>query len=387
MHRFSTLAAVVLIAGGAQAAETDRTVKGSFPGRAAITATIADLRHIATPEGIEVLEQVDVGGDKQWISIRGRNRANPVLLMIHGGPGTPMMPYSWAYQSPWEDYFTVVNWDQRGVGKNAAAANRAALLPTLTLDRIADDGIAVIEHIRRQLGKSKVVVLGFSWGSSVGTTIARKRPDLVSAYVGVGQSVGPSDEAILYSETIKAAGRNGDTAAVASLTAMGPYPRADGSTPLDLARKIRSYAVQYDGLWYGQHDTHLLKDLAPFAPEYSDGDVEELWKGSGWLSDGPLMNDLVTFNLETAGEFKVPIVLLLGRYDLFTPYEAGRRWIETVHAPHKKLVTFERSSHFVMVEEPGRFLSALIDEVLPLTEGSSGYAVSPRVARIAKPQP
>ena len=83
---------------------------------------IASAQKIASPEGIDLLEQVDVGDQRQWISIRGRNKQNPVLLVIHGGPGTPSMPVSCTYQAPWEDYFTVVNWDQRGVGKIVSQA-------------------------------------------------------------------------------------------------------------------------------------------------------------------------------------------------------------------------------------------------------------------------
>lgn len=93
------------------------------PNRDYITERIAELRRIHTPEGIESLEQVPIGDTTQWVSIRGLHRDNPVILFIHGGPGTPMLPMTWAYQAPWEDFFTVVQWDQRGVGKNAATTD------------------------------------------------------------------------------------------------------------------------------------------------------------------------------------------------------------------------------------------------------------------------
>src|SRR5262245_11272007 len=82
--------------------------------RSQITKSIADARKIVTPNGVEDLIQVDIAGTKQWLSIRGRDRRNPVLLMIHGGPASPEMPTAWWFQSGWEDYFTVVQWDQRG---------------------------------------------------------------------------------------------------------------------------------------------------------------------------------------------------------------------------------------------------------------------------------
>lgn len=121
---------------------------GAAVTRDTIVVRIADLRRITTPNGIEALEEVEIDGTRQWVSIRARDRANPVLLMIHGGPGNATMPVSWAYQTPWEDFFTVVQWDQRGVGKNALSADHAALAPTLTVERSVADAEAVVAHLR-----------------------------------------------------------------------------------------------------------------------------------------------------------------------------------------------------------------------------------------------
>jgi pimeloyl-ACP methyl ester carboxylesterase len=357
------------------------------PDRPALVRIIDEGRNIATPEGINVMEQVTMDdGDRQWISVRGRNRDNPVILFIHGGPGFPMMPYSWSFQSGWEDYFTVVQWDQRGVGKNSTTADRAKLAPIMSLDRTVSDAIGVIDHIRTKLGKQKVIVLGFSWGTIVGVNLIQKRPDLVNAYVAVGQVVLPEGEKVLFSETLKAARESGDDAAVTALQAMGPYPRPDGSRPWDIALKVRGYARQYDGLWYGQKDTNLLWEMALLASEYGDADVAQLPLGEKWVQSTPIMKDVLGFdNSKLNQHFKVPIIFLMGRYDLFTPWIAAKDWFGTIAAPKKKFITFDRSSHFVMIEEPGRFLNALITEALPLTEGSPRYAEARRVHRIAEP--
>jgi hypothetical protein len=78
---------------------------------------IANARKIGTPNGVERLEKVRIGGIEQWVSIRGTDKRNPVLLVIHGGPGYVLMPMSWWSSRDWEEYFTVVQWDQRGSGK------------------------------------------------------------------------------------------------------------------------------------------------------------------------------------------------------------------------------------------------------------------------------
>jgi hypothetical protein len=42
---------------------------------------------IATANGIDEARYVPVGGSEQYISIRGEDRANPVMLFLHGGAG------------------------------------------------------------------------------------------------------------------------------------------------------------------------------------------------------------------------------------------------------------------------------------------------------------
>ncbi len=145
--------------------------ENSVKNRSDAVAIIEDLRKIHTPEGIEVLEQIELGGVPQWVSIRGKNRDNPVLLFVPGGPGDPMIGLSWAFQTPWEDYFTVVQWDQRGIGKNAAAADREALEGTFTFDRLTGDTEELVAHLRDRLGKEKIVALGYSAGATLGINI------------------------------------------------------------------------------------------------------------------------------------------------------------------------------------------------------------------------
>jgi hypothetical protein len=85
--------------------------------RAEATAIIANARKIVTPNGVERLEKVRIGGIDQWVSIRGTDRRNPVLLYVHGGPGYVSIPMSWWFNRGTEEYFTIVQWDQRAAGK------------------------------------------------------------------------------------------------------------------------------------------------------------------------------------------------------------------------------------------------------------------------------
>ncbi|MGE3888665.1 MAG: alpha/beta fold hydrolase, partial [Vicinamibacterales bacterium] len=136
------------------------------------------------PEPVEEAGFVPIGGIEQWVGVKGADRSNPVILVVHGGPGETQWPVASKY-APWEQRFTVVQWDQRGAGRTFG--RNGAATPEVNLDRITRDGIEVVEHLRRTLGKQKVIVLGHSWGSIVAVHMVQRRPELFAAYVGTGQ--------------------------------------------------------------------------------------------------------------------------------------------------------------------------------------------------------
>jgi proline iminopeptidase len=129
------------------------------------TAIIANARKIVTPNGVERLEKVRIGGIDQWISIRGADRRNPVLLYIHGGPGYVSIPMSWWFTHGLEEYFTVVQWDQRATGKTYLLTDPVKIAPTLTRERMIADTEEMAAWARKEFSKDKIFVLGHSWGS------------------------------------------------------------------------------------------------------------------------------------------------------------------------------------------------------------------------------
>src|SRR6266481_2335763 len=146
--------------------------------RAEATAIIADARKIVTPNGVERLEKVRIGGIDQWISIRGADRRNPVLLYLHGGPGYVSIPMSWWFSRGLEEYFTVVQWDQRATGKTYLLTDPAKVAPTLTRERMIADTEEMAAWARTEFSKDKIFVLGHSWGSFLGLQLAERHPPM-----------------------------------------------------------------------------------------------------------------------------------------------------------------------------------------------------------------
>ena len=85
---------------------------------------VAHTPQILDPSGkvqansIAELSKVELNGHQEWITIRGKNRSNPVLLFLAGGPGGTQMAATRYALAGLEEHFVVVNWDQPGSGKS-----------------------------------------------------------------------------------------------------------------------------------------------------------------------------------------------------------------------------------------------------------------------------
>ena len=119
---------------------------------------------VASPNGVDEAKYVVIGGIEQWITIRGEDRNNPVLLILHGGPGDATNPWGYAGFRSWQKRFTVVQWDQRGAGRTFGKSG-PSIAPTMTIDRMTQDGIELAELLRKSLQKDKIILVGHSWGS------------------------------------------------------------------------------------------------------------------------------------------------------------------------------------------------------------------------------
>lgn len=327
-------------------------------------AVIADLSRIPNPEAIDRTMFVELGGVEQFVSVRGRSRANPVLIVCHGGPALPSLPSSWIWQRGVEDYFTVVNYDQRASGKSAA---HVADDIDLSVDRYVDDLTELITWLQGELGVTKVGVLGHSWGTIIGLTLAERRPDLLWGYVGVGQVIsGPENEAESFGHAVRSATADQNEEALAELRALGDYP---GVEPLTLERIVtcRRWAQHYGGLSAFRSDSAYFMESVELSPSYTDEDRELIGVGQQ-ATMSRVLPQLLSFDARDRLTFKVPILLFLGRHDWTTPTAPVERWIEKVAAPSKDVVWFENSAHLCMHEEPGKFVVSLVELALPHAE-------------------
>lgn len=332
---------------------------------------IADMQKIVAPNGVQESYKTRIGGIEQWLDVRGQDRDNPMILFVHGGPASPITPTAWQFQRPMEEYFTVVNWDQRGAGKTFNETTPPeSISDTIHIQRYVDDAIEVAEYLRQRYHKKKLILVGHSWGTIVGMNAALKRPDLFHAYVGIGQAINVRDnERISYDYGVQQARAHKNEEALRELASIAPYP---GNQPITRERIIiaRKWPQFYGGLTAYRDDSMYFYRGPRLSPDYSDLDRCAIDDGNVFTL-GRILPEFVDVDFKGVHEFPIPVVMFMGRHDYTTPSQPTEAWLRQVKAPYKQGVWFERSAHMIPWEEPGKTLTSLLQYVRPLATGEA----------------
>jgi pimeloyl-ACP methyl ester carboxylesterase len=308
-----------------------------------------------------MLERVRIGGVDQWLLERSADHANPILLYLHGGPGTSQMTLNRRSMRDLERCFTVVNWDQRGAGKSYAAIRDSA---AMTIDRFVRDTCEVTQHLLRRHRQERVLLVGHSWGSAIGALTVARWPELYSGYVGIGQIADMAEgEAMSYEWVLDQARRRNHRCAVRTLDRMGPPPYTG-----DWLRKTmveRNLVARYGGEVYGRRlgATGMLARSVILSSDYTVRDRLNFVRGI-LGSMRALWPQLLDVNLfEQVAELRVPVFFIEGRHDWEVPSVLAASYFDALCAPAKRLVWFERSAHVPNVEERDHFNQIMRDEV------------------------
>ncbi|WP_205519604.1 alpha/beta hydrolase [Pyxidicoccus caerfyrddinensis] len=375
MVRKGLLLPLVALLLGSLSAQAQEAQEAPGPhGRAEAIKIISELRKIVAPGGMERTEKVRIGGIDQWVSIRSRDLRNPVLLVIHGGPGWVAMPTSWYFAHGWDEFFTVIQWDQRGAGKTYVANDAATVTPTLTVDRMHADAEELASWARKTFGKQKLFVLGHSWGSLLGLTLAERHPEWLHAYIGVAQGIDAGEsERRGWAWTMEQARAAKNEEAIRDLGSIAPY--AVGKTPVPVKDILlqRRWLNFFGGAAYRRPDASFEGAAVNLSPEYTDEDVRQVWKAQE-LSVEKLLSAVLTADLSHVKRLKTPLILFLGRHDYNVSSTVAAEWFAGVKAPSKQLVWFEQSGHEMMAEEPGKVLLSLVRHARPIAERAGDVA-------------
>jgi proline iminopeptidase len=282
------------------------------------------------------------------------NPAGKPAVVLHGGPGSGATPWWRQFFDP--ERYRVVLLDQRGGGRSRphAGDDVRALEHNTTAHLIAD-----LEALRSQLGFERWLVLGASWGSTLGLAYAVAHPEAVS-------------ELVLWAVVLTRASDvdwatrgMGEVypAEFDALLAALPADDRDGNVPLALNRllcspdpEVADAAARAWCAWEDRVGT-LSGPVVPSRrfedPRFRLGFarlVTHYWGNHAFLDD-----DAITGHLDRIGH--LPAYLLRGRLDIASPLRAAYDVARAL--PNATLDIVEADAHGAGVDTFDRLLAVL----------------------------
>lgn len=297
---------------------------------------------------ISELRKVKVNGTSLEVLIRGSNKANPVVIFVHGGPCCSEIPFVRKYQDMLEKNFTIVHYDQRGSGKSYRFGTDYS---EVTAGTHVEDLIAFTKYIEEYLGKDKVILIGYSYGTYIASIAAQKSPQLYSAYVGIGQMSDTIESELDGLHTCmkeaKAAGNEEDYAYLQKLE--DRIAQGEIITPRQYVRKYGGAARLIDdnkdyvkGFFFGTE--YNLLDAIRFnaaASRYQEALIQE-------ALDKPVTR--------IADVIDIPVYFIMGKYDCMTSPKAAGNYLKNIKGEgEKKIIIFDKSAHYPQFEEKEKF--------------------------------
>ncbi|WP_343605310.1 alpha/beta hydrolase [Fluviicola sp.] len=295
----------------------------------------------ATAQTEPVYDTLEIGGIRQVIAYQGKTEA-PIILFLHGGPGSSRMKQADLFSTELRKHFLVVQWDQRETGRTLALNQTSG---PITLELMEEDTYQLVQELLRKFNKQKLYLAGESWGTVLGFSMAEKHPDLLYAYLAfspvVDQTKSEQMLVDLLKEEAKAAGNQIEERELSTVHI--PF---ESYMDIFYSRKWMFY---HDGQPIADKDTTVLKDYL------------KAWADI-WL---PTWNKAVSQNLvQELPRINCPVYFFIGGKDLQTNHAIAKAYFDVLDTSMKQLFLFEDAGHSVLVQKSEEVQKQIIEEVL-----------------------
>ena len=298
---------------------------------------------------------IDLNGQEQFIRVLGRDVNNPVIILLHGGPGGPdgMMDYS--YMDYLLDDYTYITWDQRGCGRTYYKnKNLDANGETATVEQLLEDIDALADYACDRFGKEKVTVLGHSWGTVLAVRYSLLHPEKIEKTICIGQVANfvPAEEEgykHARSEALKA----GD-----DVTALDAAFEAFREDPGFTITELRSLTAPYNtpdvpqrAFIHGAFSPYLgIDDMRWMFIDNSSS--EKMYERYPALLEyffwGEVANDIRIYGTD----FEVPVYFISGEQDYTCATSYARKYYEDITAPDKAFYEIKGCGHTPQADKP-----------------------------------
>ena len=330
------------------------------PGKA---EPIKDAHGEIIEGSISEIITINLGGLDQYLIIRGADKTKPVMLFLHGGPGSPEAAFMKHFNKDIENDYVMVYWEQRGAGKSYSKN-----IPTesMTLEQIISDTRELSEYLKKRFEQEKIFLMGHSWGSFLGMLTAYKHPELYYAYFGIGQVADQyKAEKISFEWVKQQAELKNDRSAISALSKL-TFPDSSGTVNewIDFLMVERRFVSKFGG-----GVTREIKGMWPLvkivlnSPEYTFREKLNFMNSSMFCLENLWMEVINTNLFNHIDSMQIPVYVFNGIHDYQTPYAVAKDFFDQLEAPAKEFFTFENSAHSPCMEEVDKF-NSIVKEIV-----------------------
>ncbi len=331
-----------------------------------VIGTLAHRANLNTPaftdgsgrvlkNSVAICEKKDINGWPQYLLMRGRDSSLPVLLFLHGGPGSSETGMLRSCNAGLEDHFIMVYWDQRGAGRSDSPFMDRK---TMTIDQFVSDTHELILYLKKRFKKDRIFLAGHSWGSFLGAQVAARYPEDLYCYVGICQVVDLTEnERLSYEFAYRKAVAAKDLDSIRELDSIKGYPEVRDLVSATLVQ--RPILTKYGGAIHGESSYMGIFGKVN-NPESSIFDIPVIMIG-GYESMKALWVPMKRFGdlRKKHLSFKIPVYFFTGKYDYNVPFALSEDYYRKLSAPQKELIWFD-TAHFLPIEDPKGFNAAMI---------------------------
>jgi len=321
-------------------------------------------RIVAYRNGVNEQIYVQLDGSEGFINVFGSSESNPVIISLHGGPGSPSAFVDYDWQEYLADNYTIVSWDETGCGRSYYRnSNIDPDNSTLSYEQQLADLDALVDYCCDRFGQEQVIILGHSYGSMLGSSYVMAHPEKVSAYIGVGQIVNDIDnysETYAYEDALRIAKEKGDD--TSEMESAYEAFISDMSS-LENQMTLREYTSAY----HPQTDmTDTSTVAAIFSPVLGVDDARwYLFQLSAMMGDtrfmelqAPLDEAMMNFNLYEAGEYQIPVLFISGSCDWNCPAQLVEQYADEYGLQY---IAMEGCGHSPQGQHPEQFADIIRD--------------------------
>ncbi len=262
---------------------------------------------------VSEIKTYHLNGYPQKILLEGKNNRAPIIIYLHGGPGSPV-PFCAGSRGLFPeitDHFIMVYWDQLGCGMNDHPID-----DTFSVDSYTQMTVDLIKAVRNDFPENPINLFGVSWGSVLAANAAARVPGLlnrVAVYGQVTKDLFFNKEAF---DTLEKAGLNGkEQEKLEQLKMVNSIGQEEIGT---MARLISSHTEGYRAKKGGKTPMGRIILGLLTSPDYTIKNFKAV-AVNGTRKNQSLFQELIRLDLrDTLAHIAVPYLIMQGDTDIVT---------------------------------------------------------------------